>query len=69
MWAAVSALDPWFAARLPQTGTMAQALRLAASVGVGGAVYFGMAAVLRSDELAFAAGAVRSRLDRGRQAR
>jgi len=69
MWVAVSAFDPWFAARLPQSGTMAQALRLASSVGVGGAVYFGMAAVLRSEELSFAAGAVRSRLDRGRQAR
>ncbi len=69
MWAAVSAFDPWFSARLPQSGTMAQALRLAASVGVGAVVYFGMAAVLRSEELSFAAGAVRSRLDRGKRAR
>jgi len=65
----VSAFDPWFSARLPQSGTMAQALRLAASVGVGAVVYFGMAAVLRSEELSFAAGAVRSRLDRGKRAR
>jgi putative peptidoglycan lipid II flippase len=69
MWAAVSAFDPWFAARLPQSGTMAQAVRLAASVGVGVVIYFGMAAVLRSEELSFAAGAVRSRLDRGKRAR
>ena len=69
MWAAVSAFDPWFASRLPQSGTMVQALRLAASVGVGGVVYFGMAAVLRSEELSFVAGVVRSRLDSGRQAR
>lgn len=69
MWAAVSAFDPWFAARLSQSGTIAQALRLAASVGVGAAAYFGVAAALRSEELSFAAGAVRSRLDRRRQAR
>jgi hypothetical protein len=68
MWAAVSAFDPWFAARLPQPGTIAQALRLAASVGVGAAAYFGVAAALRSEELSFAAGAVRSRLGRGRRA-
>jgi len=68
MWAAVSAFGPWFAARLPQSGTIAQALRLAASVGVGAAAYFGVAAALRSEELSFAAGAVRSRLDRGRRA-
>jgi putative peptidoglycan lipid II flippase len=69
MWAAVSAFDPWFAARLGQSGTIAQALRLAASVGVGAVAYFGVAAALRSEELSFAAGAVRSRLNRGRQAR
>jgi hypothetical protein len=68
MWAAVSAFDPWFAARLPQPGTIAQALRLAASVGVGAAAYFGVAAALRSEELSFAADAVRGRLGRGRRA-
>ncbi len=67
MWVAVSAFDPWFAARLPQMGIMGQALRLAASVGVGATAYFAVAAALRSEELTFAAGAVRVRLNRSRQ--
>ena len=69
MWAAVSAFDPWFAARVSQSGIMAQALRLAASVGVGAAAYLVVAAALRSEELTFAAGAVRGRLGRSKQGR
>jgi len=62
-------VDGRVASLFPGGGLVQQGLRLAGPVVAGGIVYFAVAALLRSDEMSFALGAVRrkaGRLGRGR---
>lgn len=63
MWVIIAPLSRWLEMTVPGNSVVPQAARLAIAVIVGAVVYFGTAALLKSEELSFLASTAKKRIE------